>query len=164
METTIIVLAILAGVLGIAGSILPGLPGTPISWVGMLLLYVWGSGVNAAGNPMSLQTLIIWGVVVLIVSVVDYVVPMYFTKLTGGSKYAERGALIGLVAGIILTPIGMIAGSFLGAFIAEVQWGKKSSSAALLAALGSFLGFILGTGIKTIASVLILWQIIVYAF
>ena len=164
METTIIILAILAGVLGIAGSILPGLPGTPISWVGMLLLYVWGSGVNAAGNPMSLQTLIIWGVVVLIVSVVDYVVPMYFTKLTGGSKYAERGALIGLVAGIILTPIGMIAGSFLGAFIAEVQWGKKSSSEALLAALGSFLGFILGTGIKTIASVLILWQIIVYAF
>ncbi len=154
----------MAGVLGIAGSILPGLPGTPISWVGMLLLYVWGSGVNAAGNPMSLQTLIIWGVVVLIVSVVDYVVPMYFTKLTGGSKYAERGALIGLVAGIILTPIGMIAGSFLGAFIAEVQWGKKSSSEALLAALGSFLGFILGTGIKTIASVLILWQIIVYAF
>jgi uncharacterized protein YqgC (DUF456 family) len=120
--------------------------------------------VNAAGNPMSLQTLIIWGVVVLIVSVVDYVVPMYFTKLTGGSKYAERGALIGLVAGIILTPIGMIAGSFLGAFIAEVQWGKKPSSEALLAALGSFLGFILGTGIKTIASVLILWQIIVYAF
>ena len=157
-------MAILAGVLGVAGSILPGLPGTPISWVGMLLLYVWGSGVNAAGNPMSLQTLIIWGVGVLIVSVVDYVVPMYFTKLTGGSKYAERGALIGLVAGIILTPIGMIAGSFLGAFIAEVQWGKKSSSEALLAALGSFLGFILGTGIKTIASVLILWQIIVYAF
>ena len=164
METAIIVLAILFGVLGIAGSILPGLPGTPISWVGMLLLYVWGSGVNAVGNPMSLQTLIVWGIVVLIVSVVDYVVPMYFTKLTGGSKYAERGALIGLVAGIILTPIGMIAGSFLGAFIAEVQWGKKSSSEALLAALGSFLGFILGTGIKTIASVLILWQIIVYAF
>lgn len=164
METAIIVLAILFGVLGIAGSILPGLPGTPISWVGMLLLYVWGSGVNAVGNPMSLQTLIVWGIVVLVVSVVDYVVPMYFTKLTGGSKYAERGALIGLVAGIILTPIGMIAGSFLGAFIAEVQWGKKSSSEALLAALGSFLGFILGTGIKTIASVLILWQIIVYAF
>ena len=164
METLVIVLAILAGVLGIAGSILPGLPGTPISWVGMLLLYIWGTGVNAAGEPMSLQTLIVWGVVVVIVSVVDYIIPMYFTKLTGGSKYAERGALIGLLAGIILTPIGMIAGSFLGAFIAEVQWGKKTSSEALLAALGSFLGFILGTDIKTIASVLILWQIIVYAF
>lgn len=47
---------------------------------------------------MSLTTLIVWGVVVVIVSVIDYVVPMYFTKLTGGSKYAERGAMIGLVA------------------------------------------------------------------
>jgi uncharacterized protein YqgC (DUF456 family) len=61
--------------------------------------------------------LIIWGLVVVIVSVVDYIVPIYFTKVTGGSKYAERGP---------------------------------------------FIGFIAGTGIKTIASVLIMWQIIVY--
>lgn len=164
METAIIILAILAGVMGLAGSILPGLPGTPVSWVGMLLLYIWGTGTNGAGDPMSLTTLIVWGVVVVIVSVIDYVVPMYFTKLTGGSKYAERGAMIGLVAGIILTPVGMILGSFLGAFLAESYWGQKPPKDALMAALGSFFGFILGTGIKTIASVLILWQIIVYAF
>ena len=97
-------------------------------------------------------------------SVIDYVVPMYFTKLTGGSKYAERGAMIGLVAGIILTPVGMILGSFLGAFLAEIYWGKKTGEEALKAAVGSFLGFITGTGIKTIAACLILWQIIVYAF
>ena len=161
MEITIIVLA---GVFGIAGSILPGLPGTPVSWVGMLLLYIWGTGANAAGEPMSLTTLVIWGIVTLIVTVVDYVVPMYFTKLTGGSKYAERGALIGLIVGIFLTPIGMILGSFLGAFLAEHLCAKKSEAESLKAAIGSFLGFILGTGIKTIASVLILWQIIVYAF
>lgn len=164
MEIAIVVAAILAGILGIAGSILPGLPGTPISWVGLLLLYIWGTGTNAYGSPMELQTLVIWGIVVIVVSVVDYVVPMYFTKLTGGSKYAERGALLGLLAGIILTPIGMIAGSFLGAFLAEVYWGNKPSKDAFVAALGSFLGFILGTGIKTIASCLILWQIIVYSF
>lgn len=164
METAIIILAIAAGVIGIAGSILPGLPGTPFSWLGMLLLYIWGTGTNGAGEPMSLNTLLIWAVVVVIVSVIDYVVPMYFTKLTGGSKYAERGAMIGLVAGIILTPIGMILGSFLGAFIAEISWGKKTTEEALKAAVGSFLGFITGTGIKTITSCLILWQIIVYAF
>ena len=164
METAIIILAILAGVTGLAGSILPGLPGTPVSWVGMLLLYIWGTGTNGAGAPMSLTTLIVWGVVVVIVSVIDYVVPMYFTKLTGGSKYAERGAMIGLVAGIILTPVGMILGSFLGAFLAEIYWGKKTGEEALKAAVGSFLGFITGTGIKTIAACLILWQIIVYAF
>ena len=84
METVIIILAILAGVIGIAGSILPGLPGTPVSWVGLLLLYIWGP------EEMALKTLIIWGVVVAIVSVVDYIVPMDFTIITGGSKYAER--------------------------------------------------------------------------
>jgi uncharacterized protein YqgC (DUF456 family) len=113
---------------------------------------------------MPMSVLVIWGVVVLVVSVIDYVVPMYFTKLTGGSKYAERGAIIGLIAGIILTPIGMILGSFLGAFIAEMYWGNKASEQALMAATGSFLGFILGTGIKTIASCLIFWQILTYAF
>ena len=158
METVIIILAILAGVVGIAGSILPGLPGTPVSWVGLLLLYIWGP------EEMALKTLIIWGVVVAIVSVVDYIVPMYFTKITGGSKYAERGAIVGLIAGIILTPIGMILGSFLGAFLFELYYSRKGAGQALKAAIGSFLGFITGTGLKTIVSVLILWKIFVFAF
>ena len=158
METVIIILAILAGVIGIAGSILPGLPGTPFSWIGLLLLYIWGP------QEMTMSTLLIWGVVVALVTVIDYLVPMWLTKVTGGSKYAERGALIGLIAGIILTPVGMIMGSFLGAFIAELQWGKKEAGDALKAAAGSFIGFMLGTGLKTIVSVLILWRIIVFCF
>ena len=158
METWIIVLALLAGIVGTVGSILPGLPGTPVSWVGLLLLYLWGP------VDMPLKTLIIWGVVVAVVSVVDYIVPMYFTKLTGGSKYAERGALVGLVAGIILTPVGMILGSFLGAFLFELYYARKGSAQALKAAVGSFLGFITGTGLKTIASVLIFIKIINFSF
>ena len=158
METLIVVLAILAGVIGIAGSILPGLPGTPVSWVGLLLLYVWGP------EEMALKTLIVWGVIVALVSVIDYVVPMYFTKLTGGSKYAERGAMAGLILGIIFTPVGMILGSFLGAFLAELYYTRQGTSQALKAAIGSFLGFITGTGLKTIVAVLILWKIFVFAF
>ena len=164
METLITVLAIVAGIIGIAGSILPGLPGPPFSWIGLLILYIWGSGTNADEIPMQLSTLVIWGVVVVIVSVIDYIVPMYLTKLTGGSKHAERGAMIGMLVGIFLTPIGMILGSFLGAFIAEMSYAKKDVESSLKAAFGSFLGFILGAGIKTIASVLIMWQIIIYAF
>ena len=158
METWIIVLAILAGIVGTVGSILPGLPGTPVGWVGLLLLYIWGP------VDMPLRTLIVWGVVVAVVSVVDYIVPMYFTKLTGGSKYAERGALVGLVAGIILTPIGMILGSFLGAFLFEMYYARKDAGQALKVAFGSFLGFITGTGLKTIASVLIFIKIINFSF
>ena len=135
-----------------------------ISWVGLLILYIWGTGTNAAGDPISLNSLIIWGIVVLMVSVVDYVVPMYLTKATGGSKHAERGAMAGLIIGIIFTPIGMILGSFLGAFLAEMYWGKKPAGPALKAACGSFLGFITGTGLKTIASVLIFIKIINFSF
>ena len=158
METIIIILAILAGVVGIAGSIIPGLPGPPVSWAGLLLLFIWGP------EEVPIKALAIWGVVMVAVSVIDYLVPMYFTKMTGGSRFAERGALVGLIAGIIFTPIGMILGSFLGAFLSEMYWGGKSAGDALKAAFGSFLGFITGTGLKTIVSVLILWRIFIFAF
>lgn len=164
MDTLVSILAIVAGIIGIAGSILPGLPGTPVSWIGMLVLYIWGNGTNAAGEEMSLRTLIIWGVVVAVVSVIDYIVPMYFTKITGGSKYAERGAMAGLIIGIFLTPVGMILGSFLGAFLAELYYNRQGAGQALKAAIGSFLGFITGTGLKTIVACLIMWKIFVFAF
>ena len=164
MDVIVSILAIVAGLIGIAGSILPGLPGTPVSWVGMLILYIWGSGANAAGDEMSLRTLIVWGIVVAVVSVIDYIVPMYFTKMTGGSKYAERGAMVGLIAGIIFTPIGMILGSFLGAFLFELYYTRQGMMQALKAALGSFLGFITGTGLKTIVACILMWKIVVFAF
>jgi len=162
MDFIVSALAVLAGIIGIAGSILPGLPGTPVSWLGLLILYIWGNGTNAAGEEISLRTLIVWAIVVAIVSVIDYVVPMWFTKVTGGSKYAERGALVGLIAGIILTPIGMILGSFLGAFLFEMYYTRKGAGQALKAAIGSFLGFITGTGLKTIVAVIIMWKIFIY--
>ena len=107
--------------MGIAGSIIPGLPGPPISWVGILLLFLWGP------EDVPTKTLVIWGVVMVAVSIIDYLVPIYFTKATGGSRFAERGAMVGLILGIIFTPIGMILGSFLGAFLSEMYWGKKSA-------------------------------------
>ena len=158
MEITIVILALLAGVVGIAGSIIPGLPGPPVSWGGLLLLFLWGP------EEVPMKSLVIWGVVMVAVSVIDYLVPMYFTKMTGGSRFAERGAMVGLILGIIFTPIGMILGSFLGAFLSELYWGGKSAGDALKAAFGSFLGFITGTGLKTIVAVLILWRILVFAF
>lgn len=162
MDAVVSILAILAGIVGIAGSILPGLPGTPVSWIGLLILYIWGNGTDRYGEEMSLKTLVIWGVVVLVVSLVDYIVPMYFTKITGGSRYAERGAMAGLLLGIIFTPVGMILGSFLGAFIGEWYYNRQGVIQALKAAVGSFLGFITGTGLKTIVSILIMWKIIVF--
>ena len=164
METFIGILAIVLGVVGIVGSIVPALPGPPISWLGLLVLYIWGGGANAAGEPLSTTLLLVWLGVVVVVSVLDYIVPAYFTQLTGGSKYGSWGAVAGLFIGLIYPPVGMILGSLLGAFGAELLFAGKDAADSLKSAFGAFLGFLFGTGLKLITSAVMLFYIIVYAF
>ena len=162
MEIVIGILAVLAGIIGILGSVLPALPGPPLSWVGMLLLYFWG-GTNNHGDEMSLTILLVMLGVTILVSVLDYVIPSYLTRLTGGSKAAEWGTFIGMVFGIfVMPPWGMIIFSVLGAFLAEILFANKNGSEALKSALGSFLGFIVGTGLKLVACGVMMYYIIVY--
>lgn len=153
--------AIVAGVAGILGSILPALPGPPLAWVGMLLMFFRG-GTNSDNEQMSLATLLIWLAVTIAVTIIDYFVPMYLTKVTGGSKYAGWGATIGLLVGMFFTPIGIIMGTMLGAFVAELIFSHKDLWTSIKSALGAFLGFITGTGAKLICCGLMLWQIIKY--
>ena len=162
MSTVIIILAILAGIIGILGSVVPGLPGPPVSWAGLLILYFWGSGTNGAGEAMSTKFLLVWLAVTVVVCVLDYVVPAYFTRVTGGSKAAGRGAIIGLFAGMFIPPVGIILGTLLGAFLAEFLVSRKSGWQSAKSALGALLGFFFGTGIKLIASGLMMYQIIVF--
>ena len=164
METFIAVVALILGVVGIVVSILPGLPGPPLSWVGLLLVFLWGGGTNGADEPMSLTFLLVWLGITVIVTVVDYVVPAYFTKLTGGSKAGGLGAIIGLFAGLLAPPVGMILGSLIGAFVAELVVARKDTATSLKSALGAFLGFIFGTGAKLVCAGLMLFYIFVYAF
>ena len=164
METFIAILAIVLGLVGIVGSIAPGLPGPPLSCVGLLVLYLWGGGTDGGGDPMTLRFLLLWLAVTVVVTIVDYIVPAYFTKLTGGSKAGGWGAIIGLFAGLVYPPVGMILGSLLGAFVAELVFAKKDTVTSLKSALGAFLGFIFGTGAKLIASGIMLFYIFVFAF
>ena len=162
MSIIIIILAVLAGIIGIAGSVIPGLPGPPISWLGLLILYIWGNGTNAAGDPMSTKFLLIWLVITVIVCVIDYVVPAYFTRITGGSKAAGRGAIIGLIIGMFVPPVGIILGTLAGAFLAEYLVSRKSGWQSTKSAVGALLGFLFGTGIKLMASGLMMYHIIVF--
>ena len=164
METFVAVAAIVLGIAGIIGSVAPALPGPPLSWLGLLLLYFWGGGVNGAGEPMSTTFLLVWLAIVGVVSLLDYVVPAYFTKLTGGSKYGGWGAIAGLVIGLIYPPVGMILGSLLGAFAAELLFAGKNATDSVKSAFGAFLGFLFGTGLKLTCSGVMLFYIIIYAF
>jgi uncharacterized protein YqgC (DUF456 family) len=113
---------------------------------------------------MTLSFLLVWLAVTGVVTVIDYVVPAWFTKLTGGSKAGGWGAIIGLFAGLLYPPVGMILGSLLGAFAAELLFAKKDTATSLKSAFGAFLGFLSGTGIKLVAAGVMLYYIFVFAF
>jgi len=155
------VLAVIAALIGIIGSVVPGLPGPPVSWVGLLLTYLAG-GVGKDGDPMGVGFLFVWLGIVTLVTVLDYVIPAWLTKVSGGHKAASWGAIIGLFAGMIFTPIGMITGSILGAFLGEFLVEDRGVWDSFKASMGAFLGFIFGTGMKLICSGVLLYYIIVY--
>jgi hypothetical protein len=159
MSTALIVFAIILGIVGIIGSIVPGLPGPPISWAGLLLAF-FGRRIAENNNEITLTCLLVWLAITIIVTILDYVIPAKFTKLVGGSNAGSWGAMIGLLVGIIFTYIGMIAGCFLGALIGELAFGKKEFGASCKSALGAFAGVMAGTGIKLITSVTMMFYII----
>lgn len=145
-------LAILGGLLiivGLLGALLPVLPGPPLSFIGLLLLHFtrWAD--------FSTQFLVIMGLLAVLVTAVDYVVPMWGTKKFGGSKAGIRGSTIGLVIGVFFfPPIGIIVGPFLGALIAELMINSDDFNKALKSGIGSLVGFLMGTGLKLGASLL----------
>ena len=153
--------AIIMALAGIFGCIIPAIPGPPLAYGSLLLLYL----LNNPLNEITGKFMIIWAVIVVAVSVLDYVVQPYFTKITGGSKLAVRYSIAGMVAGMVFfPPFGIIAGSFIGALVAELLVNKKPLQNSLLAAFGAFLGFIFGTGLKLAVSVTMLYYTIRFIF
>lgn len=151
MDYFLIGLGILLLILGLLGAILPVLPGPPLSYVALLLLHV------TTKFQFSPRFLITWAIVTLVVSLLDYVIPVWGTKKFGGSKRGIWGSLIGLIIGIFFfPPLGIIIGPVAGAVIGEFTAGK-SHREALKAGLGSFAGFVAGTIIKLIASGMMAW-------
>ncbi len=161
MDITLAVLGAALVLVGFIGSILPIIPGPPISWAGLLLLK-WTDYVNDHGAAYE-NTLWILLFFVILVTILDYVVPIMGTKKYGGSKRGVWGATIGVVVGLFFGPLGIIIGPFLGAYIGEITTGKKERE-ALRAAWGSFMGFLLGVGLKLMVCGTILFFYIRYLF
>lgn len=161
MDITLAVLGAALVLVGFLGSVLPIIPGPPISWAGLLLLK-WTHYVDDHGAAYE-NALWILLFFVILVTILDYVVPIMGTKKYGGSKRGVWGATIGVVVGLFFGPLGIIIGPFLGAYIGEITTGKKDKD-ALRAAWGSFMGFLLGVGLKLMVCGTILFFFIRYLF
>lgn len=153
MDIFLSILAVVFGVVGIIGSVVPIIPGVILSYAGLLCAFF------CSDSLMSPVTVWIWLAIVAVVSVVDYFLPAYMTRIFGGSRASVVGATIGLVVGLFFTPIGMILGTFLGAVTGELLNDRSDFVRALRAGVGSFLSFIVGTGIKLLTAFGILFYI-----
>ncbi len=144
MDTILITLGAICILTGIIGSFIPVIPGPPLSWLGLLLLY------NTEQVPFDPWFIVVTGAIALLATLLDYYLPVAGTKKYGGSKRGVWGAIIGLFVAVflpILGPFGILIWPFLGAFLGELSQ-QKSQKNAFRAAWGSFLGFLAGTLIK----------------
>ncbi|MBI6118596.1 DUF456 domain-containing protein [Salegentibacter maritimus] len=147
MDLLLIVIGAVLMILGILGSFLPVLPGVPLSWLGLLLLYL------SPSIPINYWVLGIAFFLAAIIYALQLVIPAMGTKRYGGSKAGMWGATIGLVVGILTPiPLGILIGAFVGAFIGEIV-NKSDSKSALRAAYGSFIGLLASTFMELIVAV-----------
>lgn len=147
MSIVWIVLAFVCLLAGIAGCIVPVLPGPPLSYAALWLMK-WSGTADFDG-----RFLLLWDIVTLAVTVADYLLPAWLSKRFGGSKYAATGSLVGLLAGMFFfPPLGPVAGAFLGALAGELLYDSSDTGKAFKAACGAFVAFLLGTGLKLGAS------------
>jgi uncharacterized protein YqgC (DUF456 family) len=155
------VLIILSGILmvaGIIGCILPVLPGPPLSYTGLLLLQL------SSKHPFTAQFLILYAILTVLVTVLDFVIPVYCTKRFKGSKYGVIGCAVGLILGVFFfPPLGIIIGPVIGAFIGELLMNKASDK-AIKSAIGSFLGFLGSTSIKLILTLTMAYHFVMNVF
>lgn len=152
MDIALLILGFIFMLMGILGSFLPVLPGPPISWLGLLLLYL------TKAIPLDWWFLGTTLVIALLVFAMDYIIPAMGTKKFGGSKAGMIGTTLGLVVALvfpILGIFGIIVWPFVGAFIGEII-NKADNKTALKAAFGSFLGFLTGTFLKFMVAIVYL--------
>ncbi len=151
MDIILLLLGIILCMAGIVGSFIPIIPGPITSWVGILILNL------TSAVDFNFYFVIITLIIAVIISTLDYIIPIVGVKKLGGSKGGLIGASIGLVIGfIILGPLGIIFGPFVGSVTGEII-NKKTIKQSIKPALGSLVGILIGSGIKFCISMVYLF-------
>lgn len=158
MEYVLLILGLVLILFGIIGSLLPALPGPPVSWVGLLLIYL------IPAIKINYWILGLTLILTIVIAVLDYVLPSKGTKHFGGTKYGVCGTNIGLIIGLFFPPFGFVIGPFLGAFAGELIYNSKDAKGAFKAAVGSFLGLLASSFMKVLFCLLLLGIYLVVFF
>ncbi len=136
------VLAGLLIVVGIAGTVLPALPGLPLVFAGMVLAAWAGDFQHVGWIP-----LVILGVLTVLSLAIDLFATSVGAKRVGASKLAVAGAILGTFAGLFFGPVGLFTGPFVGALGGELIHGREVRKATRVG-FGTWLGIVLGVVLK----------------
>ncbi|WP_010662292.1 DUF456 domain-containing protein [Marinilabilia salmonicolor] len=153
MDIILIIIGISLLLAGFVGCVLPVLPGPPLSFLALLMLQItrWGD--------FSSSFLWFSALAAIVVTILDYVVPVWGTTRFGGTRAGIWGASIGLVVGLFFGPVGVVLGPFAGAFVGELA-GNADSGNAFRSALGAFFGLMTGVVLKLIVSGVFTWYFV----
>jgi uncharacterized protein YqgC (DUF456 family) len=134
--------AVILVVVGLAGILLPALPGTVLIFAG-LLLAAWADGFARVGAG----TLTLLGVIAAASYGVDFIAGALGVKRLGASPRAMAGAAIGTVLGLFFGLPGLIVGPFAGAVVGELTVDRNLARAGR-AGVAAWVGFAIGMAVK----------------
>jgi len=135
-------LAVILILVGIAGVVLPALPGLPLVFLGMLL-----AGWAGDFQQIGWGVLVVLGLLTLLSVGVDVFATVIGAKRVGASRKALLGAVLGTFAGLFFGPVGLFAGPFVGALLGEL-WHSRELGQAAKVGLGTWLGIVVGVVLK----------------
>lgn len=145
--TLLFIVAAILILLGLAGIVLPAIPGLPLVFVGMLVA-AWADGFARIG----VWTLVVLGVLTAVSMVIDVWATAIGAKRVGASRLAIAGAMVGTLVGFFFGPVGLFAGPFVGAALGQLLHGRQLDGAGLGHAtrvgLGTWLGIVFGIALK----------------
>ena len=130
--------------IGVAGTLLPALPGPVLVFAGALL----GAWIDNFSR-VPVWVVVILGVLTVLAWVIDYIAGMMGAKRAGASKEAIIGAALGTVAGLFMGLIGVLFMPFVGAVIGEYL-ARRDHQGAVRVGVATWLGLLLGTIAKVV--------------
>ena len=135
-------LAVVLVIVGLAGIVLPAIPGTILIFAG-LWLAAWADGFTRVGAG----TIVVLGIVALATYFVDVAMMALGMNRLGTSRRAMAGAAIGMTVGLFFGLPGLIIGPFAGAVLGELT-AHGDLSRAGRAGVAAWIGFAIGTVVK----------------
>ena len=139
MTASLNIMLMIIILIGLAGTLIPSLPGTTIIMTGAML-----HALLTGFTPLTWQYLLLLALICLIGYVGQYLITAVTSKKMGASGYGIIGACLGMVIGFVMPiPGGIFAGAFIGAVAFEMFFDLKDLQEAMKSGVGALVGALL---------------------